>query len=498
MRMVALPALPIAVAAALLAVAAVAVRPAPAQSFDPDTAEAAQETRAMAVAAAMKSGDADELARVLEANLVPEAWAERDPPAWAAFAARLTGDFSGIDVAGVIADDPNALQLRFSASDRLPAAAMEFQFEPTEPYRIRTFEVRVGGPAEPGADTYPPFDPSTGAGRAAVFAQLDAYLAGLAGEDLFSGVVLVALDGKPLYTRAHGLASIRHNAPNTPETRFDLGSINKDFTRVAIGQLLEQGKVRLTDTVADLLPEYPNREVARQITVQQLLSHTSGLGDMFTETFEAVSRGGLRDLADYLALFTEEPLLFEPGKGTSYSNAGYITLGLIIERLSGMSYQDYVAEHVFRPAGMTNAGFFARDGIDPRVADGYTRWYTGDPDAPWRSNVYMLPARGNSAGSAQATAADLLAYDNAIREHRLLTPPYTRWFFGGPVPAPGETGGDTSRSMAGVGIAGGAPGVTAAMESDGRIAVIVLGNIDEPMAEAILQRIYAPLERAFR
>src|SRR4029079_16154267 len=130
-----------------------------------------------------------------------------------------------------------------------------------------------------------------------------------------------------------GYADRESKTPNNLETRFRLGSMNKMFTSVSIAQLVQAGKLKYTDTVADVLPDYPNKEVARKITVHQLLTHTSGLGDIFGPEFQR-TKDSLHDLKDYLPLFVNQPLRFEPGKDWSYSNAGFIVLGLIIEHVS--------------------------------------------------------------------------------------------------------------------------------------------------------------------
>jgi CubicO group peptidase (beta-lactamase class C family) len=147
---------------------------------------------------------------------------------------------------------------------------------------------------------------------------------------------------------------------------------------------------------------------------------------------------------------------------------------------------------------MTRAGFFAHDEPEPNVAAGYTTMTVdGEKGESYRSNIFVLPARGNSAGSAQATAEDLWHFDTALRNHKLLPPAYTSWYFGGAEPTPGETGaGNDKPAMAAVGIAGGAPGVSATLESDGELAVMVLSNYDAPITEDITRALYRPLRRA--
>src|SRR5262249_43644411 len=171
----------------------------------------------------------------------------------------------------------------------------------------------------------------------------------------FSGVALIARDGKPFFHEAVGLADRSFSVPNRSDTRFNVGSIGKAFTQVAIAQLAAQGKLAFTDTIRRHLPEYPSA-AADRITIQQLVTMTSGLGDVFADKYDAPPKARLRPLADYLPLSAGEPLLFEPGADRRYSNAGYVVLGLIVEKVSGESYYDYVRRHVFDPAGMTDTG----------------------------------------------------------------------------------------------------------------------------------------------
>jgi len=281
----------------------------------------------------------------------------------------------------------------------------------------------------------------------------------------FSGVVLLARNGAPVFQRAYGLADREHGVANNPETAFNLGSINKIFTQIAILQLRDAGKLALDSTLATYWPDYPNREVARRITIRQLLRHTSGIGGNIFDLPVGGKRNDIRTLRDYLPLFVSKPLDFEPGSRNAYSNAGYVVLGLLIERLSGDDYYTYVRQHVLQPAGMTRTGSFAVDSLPPNTAIGYTRGDENAPaSAPLRANTRDLPGRGSSAGGGYSTAADLLRFVQALRQHRIPSGP-----------------------PAGVGIAGGSGGINAVVEGDlpGGYDLIVLSNLDPPSAERI-------------
>ena len=194
----------------------------------------------------------------------------------------------------------------------------------------------------------------------------------LADADQFSGVVLLAKAGKPFFHQAYGMANRDFGVPNRPDTKFNIGSINKVFTQVAIGQLLQQGKLALDDTIRKHLPDYSG-PAADRITIQQLLTNTSGLGDTFGERYDATPKDRLRTLSDYLPLFVGDPLLFDPGTSRKYSNAGYVVLGLVVEKLSGQGYHDYVRQHIFGPAGMINSDAYPQDEVVANRAVGYTR-----------------------------------------------------------------------------------------------------------------------------
>ena len=323
---------------------------------------------------------------------------------------------------------------------------------------------------------------------AAVAERAGAYLQKLAEAGDFSGVVLVAKDGKPFFFEACGLANRDFGVPNRKDTKFNLGSINKVFTQVAIAQLAAQGKLALSDTVRKHLPDYPS-PVADRITIQQLLTMASGLGDFFGEKYDATPKSHLRELSDYLPLFVDQPLLFEPGTSRRYSNAGYVVLGLIVEKASGQRYHDYVREHVFLPAGMKDSDAYPQDAIVPNRAVGYTREEEREqakaPAGPPRVNIYALPARSSSAGGGYSTASDLLAFDQAMRHDRLLPPVWTDWYYTDKSNVPAAT--PVSKRRGGGGFAGGTAGVNSLIETDldTGYTVIVLSNLDPPSAEKV-------------
>lgn len=269
----------------------------------------------------------------------------------------------------------------------------------------------------------------------------------------------------PVYQTARGLADRQRAIPNNLETAFNLGSINKVFTQIAILQLAAAGKLDLDSTLAKYWPDYPNGDVARRITIRQLMRHTSGIGGNIFDPPSSGKRNDIRRLRDYLPLFVNEPLQFEPGSKKEYSNAGYVVLGLLVEKLSGQDYYTYVREHILEPAGMTRTGSFAVDSLPPNTAIGYTRGRQDAPaNAPLHSNTEELPGRGSSAGGGYSTAQDLLKFLTALREQRI-----------------------PNGLPAGLGVAGGSGGINAVVEGalPGGYDLVVLTNLDPPAAERV-------------
>ena len=305
--------------------------------------------------------------------------------------------------------------------------------------------------------------------EAEVIQHLNALIDKQVADDSFSGAVMVARNGQPIFQRAVGLANKQRNAPNRIDTKFNLGSINKIFTKIAIFQLIEQGKLSLDDRLGKHLPDYPNKEAAAKVMIKHLLDMQSGIGDFFGPKFEATPKDRIRSIKDYLPLFDDQPLKFEPGTSRTYSNGGYVVLGAIIEKITGQSYYDYVRERIFKPAGMANTDSYETGANTPNLAEGYLRNEKGERV----SNVQMRPARGSSAGGGYSTAEDLLKFTIALKNNKLLNPENTRKFGGG------------------LGIAGGAPGINAALELDSAsgYAIIVLSNYGPPSAENVSEQI---------
>ncbi len=250
--------------------------------------------------------------------------------------------------------------------------------------------------------------------------ELGAYVERLAKQDAFSGSVLLAKEGRTLLTCAVGQANRDFKVMNTIDTKFNLGSMNKMFTTVAILQLAEQGKLSLDDTLAKHLDSsWLSQDILERVRIRHLLSHTAGLGSYFNEIFERTSRSHFRVVGDYKPLVIGETLAFEPGAEQRYSNTGFIIAGAIVEKASGGDYFDYIRSHVTGPAGMTSTDCYELDRVNENLAVGYERRF-GPGGTEYFNNIFAHVFRGGPAGGGYSTVADLLRFDQALRAGKLL------------------------------------------------------------------------------
>ena len=308
----------------------------------------------------------------------------------------------------------------------------------------------------------------------------------LAAADEFSGAVLVARHGKVLLEDARGRADRQSGTPNTPKTRFRIGSMNKMFTAVATLQLVEAGKLALDDTIGKHLPDYPNDEVAANVTVRHLLTHTGGTGDIFGPEFEQ-KRLKLREHSDYVRLYGSRGLDFEPGARFEYSNYGFVLLGAVIESVSGTSYYGYVRKHVFGPAGMTATDSLPESQDVTNRAVGYMRPSNA---AAWEPNTDTLPWRGTAAGGGYSTVGDLMRFAQALSSGRLISkkmlseatrPHQEQYGYGFDVQGEGR--------LRSYGHGGGAPGINGELRVFPELGYVVVGlsNLDPPVASELVE-----------
>jgi CubicO group peptidase (beta-lactamase class C family) len=236
----------------------------------------------------------------------------------------------------------------------------------------------------------------------------------------FSGAVLVSQHGRVLLRDGYGWADVRKRIPITANSIFDIGSGVKAFTATAIMQLEEQGKLKTTDPITNYFPEVP--EDKKQITLHQLLTHTSGLNfDYFYDEATLEDRAIMRDREKYIRSVLNHPLAFKPGGGRLYSNTAFSLLAIIIENLSGESYENYVREHLFKPAGMTETGYYVPRDLR-RVARGYNDGgmdYGYPWETQWENQKPLWDLKGN--GGMLTTVDDVLKWMTAIRDNRLVS-----------------------------------------------------------------------------
>ncbi|BFH63094.1 serine hydrolase domain-containing protein [Paenibacillus azoreducens] len=246
-------------------------------------------------------------------------------------------------------------------------------------------------------------------------------------EQPFSGSIWIGSGGQASFEMGYGFANRNEMIRNTPLTRFGVASGSKIFTAVAICQLAEKGLLRFDTLLKDCLEgTFPDFDPA--ITIHHLLTHSSGIPDYFDEEtmsdygelWRLVPMYGFTSPAHFLPLFKDKRMKFAPGERFSYSNAGYIVLGLIIEKVTGISFQRYVEENIFRVSGMKDSGYFRLDQLPERTAHGYI-----DNDGEWKTNIYSIPVIGGADGGAFTTGQDMNRFWGALMEYRLLSRDYT-------------------------------------------------------------------------
>jgi CubicO group peptidase (beta-lactamase class C family) len=239
--------------------------------------------------------------------------------------------------------------------------------------------------------------------------------------DEFSGVCrIVAPSGEVAYEAAFGLAARAPEVPNTPATRFHIGSADKSFTALMIGALVAEGRLTFDTPLAEVLPDYPNAGFARACTIRHLASHAAGLGLLFDRPRWERLRD-YRTMAELATVFADEAPAFAPGTASAYSNEGFVVLGAVVERLTGQSWYELLERRIYPAAGMGASGHFLYHDLPERVAIGM-RYHQDDHLglAPRRPNDDFLGYRGNACGGGYATVADMTGYLRALRDGRML------------------------------------------------------------------------------
>ncbi len=348
----------------------------------------------------------------------------------------------------------------------------------------------IGRPVAP-----PESSPGRASNDADLVSKVREHVAQLHGPDAFSGAIVIAHRGKVLLDQAWGDADIARNVLNTPQTQFCIASMNKMFTAVAILELVSQGKLALDAPIAKYWPDYPNRDLAARVTVRELLDHTAGTGELFTPELQA-HRSELHTLADVVRLLGNRPLEFQPGTQWEYSNFGFILLGRLIELVSGQSYDRYVREHIFDPAGMLHTS----PRPDTNRAAGYAIGYTHRPDGltPTTPIKPEPPVAGaTAAGGGYSTVYDLFLFAQALQSGKLLPSALLKQ----------ATSWDVVHSVCGLGFslvwnrayghAGAGPGVNGELRilPESGYVLVALANRDPLMAANAMDAITSMLPR---
>jgi CubicO group peptidase (beta-lactamase class C family) len=317
---------------------------------------------------------------------------------------------------------------------------------------------------------------------------LDKFLLKKTQENEFSGVVLVADKGNPLFHKAFGFASKRFDVLNKTDTKFNLGSCNKLFTTIAIIQLVEKGLLLLDDPIGKYLDVFPE-EIASKVKIIHLLNMKSGWGDYWGNEYFLSHQNSLRKVSDYIEFIKDMPLDFEPGTNFQHSNTGFQVAGAILEKITGMDYYDYIQKNIYTIAGMKNSDSFQKDGPVKNLAVGYTNMNENDKNQiayEW-TNTYMIPPRGTPTGGGYSTTEDIQKLDIALRNNKLLSSKYTDFFFNR---LKGNIGDPyiPEKMYAAMGMA---PGIAAFIGIDKKTGytIVILSNYDSFLVKKIADEI---------
>ncbi|MCR4657757.1 MAG: beta-lactamase family protein [Lachnospiraceae bacterium] len=241
----------------------------------------------------------------------------------------------------------------------------------------------------------------------------------------FRGNAYIIQNDTVLLDYSGGFADLANEIPNTFETRFASASMGKTFVAVGILQLIGTEKLHFEDTIGELL-DFDLKRIDPDVTVKELLNHTSGVPDYFDESvmddYEALwtdfPNYRIRKNKDMLPLFIDKPMMYRKGEKFQYNNTGYILLAMIIEKIAGMDFDEYLQKNVFDKCGMCSAGYFAFDRLPAKCANSYI--YCPETD-DYRTNIYSVGAKGTGDGGAFVTVGDIVKFWNGLIRHELLS-----------------------------------------------------------------------------
>ncbi len=242
--------------------------------------------------------------------------------------------------------------------------------------------------------------------------------------DDFSGVVSVRKQGGTVFLKGFGYADKANEVPNEPETRFATASAGKVFVATAVQMLIEQKQLAFDSRIGDLL-DFDLHAIDPDITVRELLNHTSGIPDYFDETvmhdyeelWKDLPNYRIRRSADLIPLFIDKPMMYPRGERFQYNNTGYVVLGLVIERVTGIMFDEYLHKVIFEPCGMVSTGYYELDRLPAKCANSYI---FDAKRGEYRTNIYSVDVKGTGAGGVFTTAADVERFWDMLLTGRLI------------------------------------------------------------------------------
>lgn len=361
--------------------------------------------------AALNSGSPEQIERFIRTKTGAAPWGKMTPEKAERMLKKLQEQSGGVTLERMAGGDERAVRMLVKSKQHDKTFGMEVNVDPAAPEKASAIWIHHFPPRPT-----PLPKPSEASDRVEAVGK---WLSEAGERGQISMAFILAKGDEILINNAWGLADAKTKRPITTESRFATASAGKMFTAVAIGQLVEKGKLKYSDTIGTHLPEYPNAE-AKNVTVHQLLTHTGGLGDPF-DSHLMTNSASFKKQSDWFATFAQKPLIFTPGERHEYSNGGYIVLAAIVEKLSGQLFVDYVRENIFKPAGMVETGLTKESAP---MAIGHTIDLIADPlglNGPQREEGAKMED-GVGMGGWTSSTSDLFKFARALRNGKLLSP----------------------------------------------------------------------------